>query len=565
MSSEQNTSSSSYLVITDTEKIAEHYTDGIISSTEIPEHPQRKKLELAENYTNKNGIILPVVLPETQKENQEVEESNKPSDRKKKKFKKIWLAIPLLGATLAIGGVLFMRQGNNAEKAPTAAVEYSPLPVRVTTAKTELIRAWVSTEGTVQAKLFRYLAFDVAGNVTYIAKRNGRELQEGDRVTTGELLARIDDREELANISKAQAAIAEAQKGKAAAAADVASAQSQVAQARSQVQQLQAQVAKAQSKRNLTQTELKRYQYLYKEGAVSASEIDTRTNAVLDAEADIRAASAQVASAKSQIQSAISQVTAAQQQLEATASSITTANAQLTQTKVALEGTKIYAPFTGIIAYFNIQEGQYYSPQSVSSQVGGDIQGINERIPIVVIDPTQFEVVVDLSAENGERLQRDQTALVSSESDIKAGASSGTSNNQTLIESARARGQVMTVNPAVSPGGRSIQATIRLNSGTEKLQHGERVTTWIAVEEKPNAVVAPLNAFVFRDQKPYVFVVNPEKGVVEQRQIEPGIEGITQREILSGVSAGEKLVTEGQNRLVDGTPVKVINNDKEVK
>ncbi|MGB5961165.1 MAG: HlyD family efflux transporter periplasmic adaptor subunit [Coleofasciculaceae cyanobacterium] len=545
MSSEENTSSSSYLVITGMEKVAEHDTDGIISTVVLPE-PQPE-----------NFIISPVVLPEPQQENQEVEESSKPSQGKKKKLKKIWLALPLLGAILAISGVLFMRQGNNAEKTPTAAVEYSPLPVRVTTAQSKPISAWVSTEGTVQAKQFRYLAFDVAGDVTYIAKQNGRGLREGDKVTKGELLAQIDDREELANVSKAEAAIAEAQKRKAAAAADVASAQSQVAQARSQVQQLQAQVTKAQSKRNLEQTQLQRYQFLFKEGAVASNEIDTRTNAVRDAEADIRAASAQVASAQSQIASAQSQVIAAQQQLQATESSITTANAQLTQAKVALEGTKLYAPFTGIVAYLNIREGEYYTPQSVSSQIGGDLQGINERIPIVVIDPTQFEVVVDLPAESGERVQNGQTAVVSS-SDINA------NNNQTLIESARARGQVIAVNPAVSPGGRSIQATIRLNSGTAKLQHGERVTTWVAVDEKQNAVVAPLNAFVFRNQKPYVFVVNPEKGVVEQRQIEPGIEGITQREILKGVSAGEKLVTEGQNRLVDQTPVKVINN-KEVK
>ncbi|WP_193874250.1 Coq4 family protein [Coleofasciculus sp. LEGE 07092] len=345
------------------EEVAEHDTDGIISPVVLPE-PQEENL-----------IISPVVLPEqSQEENQEVEESPKPSDRQKKKFKKIWIIIPLLGAILAIGGVLFMRRGDDVKKTPTTAVEYSPLPVRVTTAQSQPISAWVSTEGTLRAKQFRYLAFDVAGDITYITKRSGRGLREGDKVTKGELLAKIDDREELANVSKAEAAIAEAQKRKAAAAADVASAQSQVAQARSQVQQLQAQVAKAQSQRNLAQTQLKRYQYLFNEGAVATSEIDTRTNAVRDAEADIRATSAQVASAKSQIQSAQSQVSAAQQQLEATESSITTAKAQLTQAKVALEGTKLYAPFSGIVAYLNIREGEYYTPQSVSSQIGGDLR-----------------------------------------------------------------------------------------------------------------------------------------------------------------------------------------------
>ena len=489
------------------------------------------------------------------------EKSNE--SKSKTAFKKYWWLVPILGLALVVGGITFMRRGDNTGKETTTTAEYSPLPVRVTTAQIEPIRAWVSTEGTVRAQQFKHLAFDVEGDVTYIAKRGNRRLREGDRVKTGELLARVDDRQELADVSKAKAAIAEAQKTKAAAAADVAQAQAQVAQAKSQVQQQRSQVAKAESKRQLAQTQLQRYQFLFKQGAVTASEIDTRKNAVSDADADIRAAQAQVASAQAQVTSAQAQVTAAQQQLEATDSSIKTARAQLSQTEVALQGTKIYAPFNGIIAYLNIREGEYYTPQAVSSQLGGDYQGILDRVPIVVIDPSQFEVNVDLPAESG-RVRPRQTALVASETDMKASISSG-DNNNTLIDNARARGQVFAVNPAISPGGRSIQATIRINSGTDKLQHGERVTTWIAVAQKQDAVVAPLNAFVFRDQKPYVFVVNQDKGVVEQRQIVPGIEGIRQREILSGVSAGEKLVTQGQNRLVEGTPVKVINNDKEVK
>lgn len=97
MSLEKNKSSSSDLLITDTKEVAEHYIDDIVSFTEQP-----------------------------QKENLEVEQSPKPSDRKQKKFKKIWLLVPLLGVILAIGGVLFMRQGDNAEKTSTTAVEYSP-------------------------------------------------------------------------------------------------------------------------------------------------------------------------------------------------------------------------------------------------------------------------------------------------------------------------------------------------------------------------------------------------------------------------------------------------------
>ena len=67
--------------------------------------------------------------------------------------------------------------------------------------------------------------------------------------------------------------------------------------------------------------------------------------------------------------------TAAQEQYKATQSAITTAQARLTQAEVALEGARLYAPFDGIVAYLNINEGEYYSPQVVSSQLGWRLSG----------------------------------------------------------------------------------------------------------------------------------------------------------------------------------------------
>ena len=132
--------------------------------------------------------------------------------------------------------------------------------------------------------------------------------------------------------------------------------------------------------------------------------------------------------------------------------------------------------------------------------------------------------------------------------------------NEDVIDSAQTKGKVFAVNPAVSPGGRAIQVTSRMTIGTGNLLHGSNVTLWIAVAQKDDAVVVPLNAVVFRDRLPYVFVANPETGKVEQRQVKLGIEGLDRREIIDGVSPGELLVTEGQNRLVDGATVKVMQS-----
>ena len=108
--------------------------------------------------------------------------------------------------------------------------------------------------------------------------------------------------------------------------------------------------------------------------------------------------------------------------------------------------------------------------------------------------------------------------------------------------------------------GQGAYSTPVLTIGTGNLLHGSNVTLWISVAQKDDAVVVPLNAVVFRDRNPYVFVANPDTGKVEQRQVKLGIEGLDRREIIEGVSPGELLVTEGQNRLVDGATVKVMQS-----
>ena len=351
----------------------------------------------------------------------------------------------------------------------------------------------------------------------------------------------------------------------------MARAETQVAQAQAQVRQAQAQVNKAQTGSNLAQTNLERYRLLVQEGVISESEFDSRVSTARDAEADISATQAEVTAAREQVRSAQAQVQAAREQYEATQSAITTAQARLTQAEVALEGSRLYAPFDGIVAYLNINEGEYYSPQIVSSQLGGDYQGILNRIPMVIIDPSQYEVIVDLAGSNGDRVEVGQPAFVASEGNIQQSVGTGNSNaaftdsnsdesrQELLVDNARARGEVFAVNPAISPGGRAIEATVRLQpETTEDIKHGEQVLTWIAVAEEPNAVVVPLNAVVYRDQTPYVFVVNSE-GIIEQRQVELGIRGITQQQIISGVEPEESVVTQGQNRLVDGVEVKIVN------
>ena len=450
------------------------------------------------------------------------------------------------------GTVRFYRlQGKNSEE--VAVTERSPLTVRTVAAQEGDIQAWISSEGTVQAVRFKHLAFDVDGDITYLASQDGRSLRAGDSVRQGELLASIDDRKLQADVIQAESSVNEARRQRGAAAASVAQAQAQVASARAQVAQAEAGRTQAASSRELAQTELQRYQQLFNQGAISNSDLDNRSNTVQDATAQAQSAMAQVSSAQAQVDTAQAQVASAEQQLQAVDSQIDTALARLDQAGIALEGTQIYAPFDGIVAYMNIRENEYYSQQAVSSQLG-NYQELLNRVPIVVIDPSDFEVVAELPATSGDRIKSGQTTLVTPNATQIASTSSN------LADRAEARGEVYSVTPAVSPGNRSINVTAQLSSGFANLQHGGSVTLWVAADEKEDAVVVPLNAVVFRNQVPYVFVVN-EESIVEQREVKLGVEGLDQREILEGVEPGEQLVTEGQNGLVDGAKVNIAQSD----
>jgi len=459
-----------------------------------------------------------------------------------KKSKRLLLlgAIALLVAGGLIGRVFSSWQQSAREA--TTNIERGRLTVRSVPAQLEPIQAWVFGDGYVNAIRKKHLSFQMEGTIEYIKQVNGRDLREGDLVREGELLARVDRRKSDAEVTVANAALLEAKNQSIAAVANLRQAEANLAQAKAEFQ-------KAKTDAAFAAADWKRYKELVEQGAMEQREADVKETNYQNTQAALIAAAARVRAARAQLDYAKTQVKTAE-------AGVVSANARLTQRMVEREDTEITAPFDGIISRLNIREGDYWTPQIVN--VSGAYQGIVERLPIIVIDPREFEINLELPAFQGGRVKPGQRAFIILDQDRSKANSSGITGEK-LIELASAAGTVFSVSPSVSPGERSIHITIRIQQGQERnLQDGEHVAVWIAVEEKAEATVAPFNALVFRDRQPYVFVVDRAVGVVEQRQITLGIEGLAKREILAGVEPGELLVTEGQNRLVNGTPVEVI-------
>ena len=448
------------------------------------------------------------------------------------KPKSVWPAMVLaMGVVLAGVGWRIYQKTQAGDGSIDPSVEQpseSRLPVRIAKAKTGLAQDWVFDEGEVWPVQRRVLNFEADGEITYLARINGRDLREGDRVTQGTLLAQIDDRNQAASIVTANA--------------DVQVAIEQTEQAKAALNQAKARQRQAEADLALQETELSRYQQLYDQGAVSESDRDVFRNRVIQAQTSLSSTREDIASAANGVRAAEAQVAAA--------------GARLKQSDVALEDTQLISPIDGQVAYINIRKGEYWGPSRLDTSSD---QRLIETAPIVVMDPNSFEVLLELQAEQANTVQPGQTAYVILEEEISAAQAAGGSSSA-LLKLAQERGSagtVFSVSPSSTPGSRGTRITIRDLVDVDRLRVGARVYAWIEVASNPGAVLVPFTAVVPRGQESYTFVVQDDQ-TVTRRQIRTGVETANGVEILSGVQAGESVVIEGENRLVEGTPVDIV-------
>jgi multidrug efflux system membrane fusion protein len=91
-----------------------------------------------------------------------------------------------------------------------------------------------------------------------------------------------------------------------------------------------------------------------------------------------------------------------------------------------------------------------------------------------------------------------------------------------------------------------------------KLWPGQYVDVSIPVQHLDKAIVVPTPAIQEGQQGSYVYVVS-NKQSAQYRRVTAGPMVDQETIILSGLNAGEKIVTAGQLQLTDGTPLKIVN------
>lgn len=371
--------------------------------------------------------------------------------------------------------------------------EQAAVPVRVEQASVGAIRETVSFSGEVAAGSEVQVTPKLGGRVTRV------EVTVGQEVRKGALLVELEAQALAVAVRQAEAAV------------EMARANLQSLKAGGTLAQLQAAAQQTEANYNNARKTLERLEMLYREGAIALQQLE---GVRLQAEV----AESQHSLAREQL--AIFE--RGEGQILVLAAQVRQAEAGLEMARLNLSQARITAPVAGKVLSLNAEVGSMASPaQPVAILLGPGGVTVTARVT---------EQFVGLFLP-GEQVEVEVPAT-----------------------EAIASGEVREVAPGAVAGTKSFLVRVRV-AEAEGLRPGMFARIRLTVAENTAAVLLPHAALLERDGRHFVFTV--KEGRAERREVTAGLQDEKSVEITGGVTAGEAVITAGQQFLEEGAAVLV--------
>jgi membrane fusion protein (multidrug efflux system) len=120
-------------------------------------------------------------------------------------------------------------------------------------------------------------------------------------------------------------------------------------------------------------------------------------------------------------------------------------------------------------------------------------------------------------------------------------------------------GEIIAISPAIEANSRAIKVRATLSNNDKRLHPGMFAQVQINSGQQNTVLTLPDTAITYNPYGNSVFLIqNADKGhVVQNRQVETGQSKAGRVEIISGLNAGDKVVSAGQIKLRNGIPVTI--------
>jgi HlyD family secretion protein len=408
--------------------------------------------------------------------------------------------------------------------------------IRTATADRGTVTSVVSGTGSLLPAGRMTVGFKQAGILTEV------DVKVGDKVTTGQLLARIDSTTQQAALAQAQASLASAQ-------ANLQATQSPVTAA--QIAQLQHQVNNAQQSYNDTVASVNATNQA--DAATVASD-QAKVNADCPNGAQCSQEQAQLAndkakqnteaiSGQSRINSASQQITSARDNLAVQTqvkpnsltsgqAQVASAQAQVQAAQVAVNQTTLTAPTSGVVISINGVPGETagggtaQAPGSLAPLPSSGGTGSGSSGFMVIDDNSSFVAVMPFAETDTARLAANQTVAFTFDA----------------IPGLTISGHVLTISPSATVVSNVVDYYVSfvLNRTDPRLREGMTANASVTVAQADNAVRVP-NAAV-RTTGGTTMVTVLAKGQQVPTEVITGVVGDTYTEIKAGLNEGDTVV-----------------------
>jgi len=206
--------------------------------------------------------------------------------------------------------------------------------------------------------------------------------------------------------------------------------------------------------------------------------------------------------------------------------------AAIAAAKLNLVYCHIVSPVTGRVGLRQVDPGNLVQPSDTNG-----IVVVTELDPIDVL----FTMPEDSIPQVSQRIH--------SGASLQAVALDRTLANQLAV------GQLLSLDNQVDTTTGTLRAKARFSNGDDALFPNQFVNIRLLVDTLHNTVIAPTAAVLRGSQGLFVWVVDQPGNTVEMRQVKAGPAVGDNTAILSGLDAGEIVVTDGSDRLRDGQRV----------
>ena len=215
-----------------------------------------------------------------------------------------------------------------------------------------------------------------------------------------------------------------------------------------------------------------------------------------------------------------------QQDFDTTLTDHKLAEQELAEARWRLEKTEIRAPFDGRLTQRMITVGQHVTP-------GVELFRVTDFDPLVARVYLPEKDVLPLRQGRQVRITLEADAAV------------------------HFAGRIRQIAPVVDTGTGTVKVTVEAGATPDTVRPGCFVTIDIVRETRSDVLLLPREAVLQELQAAHVFVVVDGKAV--KREVTLGLEDGDNRQVLDGVTAGDRVVVAGQGSLKDGATVSVID------